>query len=130
MPVITGLLTLLTGNLQPVFAAMVIYLLPLVSSSARDGVLADLAPRTTPTPSGSLARWWVQRRRWGFYAAFSVLLALSLAFLRSALTDTWGGGDAALTVICLIPLFVILRKPPQIIAGFGRRRSVASPENS
>ncbi|MHA7144994.1 hypothetical protein ACX80U_09790 [Arthrobacter sp. TmT3-37] len=130
MPIVAGLLTLLTGTLQPVFAAMLIYLLPLISPSTRDGALANVAPVAMSAPRESSASWWARRRRWGFYAAFSVLLALSLAFLRSALTDTWGGGDAALAVLCLIPIVVIFRKPPQIVAGFGRSRSVASPGNT
>lgn len=124
IPVIAGLLTLLTGNLQPIFAAMIVYLLPLFSSSARSGVLAEVAPQNASIPTRAGAGWWARRRRWGFYAAFSVLIALGLAFLRSALTDTWGGGDAMLAVICLIPLLVILRKPPRIVSGFGRREYV------
>jgi hypothetical protein len=44
------------------------------------------------------------------------------AFLRSAITNTWGGGDILLALLCSIPLFVILRKPPHIVDGFGARK--------
>lgn len=122
MPVVAGLLTLLTGNLQPIFATMIVYLLPLFSSATRSGVLARAAPQSPQPPFRARVGWWTRRRRWGFYAAFSVLIALGLAFLRSALTDTWGGGDVLLAVICLIPLLVIVRTPPRIVDGFGQRK--------
>ncbi|WP_461190064.1 hypothetical protein [Arthrobacter sp. Z4-13] len=54
---------------------------------------------------------------------------IGLAFLRSAITNTWGGGDILLALLCSIPLFVILRKPPHVVDGFGARRSPNSASN-
>jgi hypothetical protein len=46
-----------------------------------------------------------------------MLTMVVFAFLRSAITNTWGGGYILLALLCSIPLFVILRKPPHIVDG-------------
>lgn len=120
LPVLTGLITSFGGSLAPIGAMSGIYLFPaLVSATGRKFQPGTLVIGK-PVNHGRFATWWNRRRRYGFYASFSVLIMIILALLRSALTDTWGGGDLLLALVCIVPLFVILRKPPVIVDGFGR----------
>ena len=114
LPLAAGLLTLFTGALLPV-SIMIGILVTLSLAAARDlGGPAVAVPAGDPSRSrNGVARWWYRRRRTGFYAAFSVLLMLGLMLARSALTDTWGGGDLLFAVGLAVPLFVILRPPPR-----------------
>jgi hypothetical protein len=116
-PILAGLVTLLTGSLTPISTLSVVYLVLTFAALPRLGGRLHLVPRGRPMHLGSVNRWWSIRRRWGFYASFSMLTMVVFAFLRSAITNTWGGGDILLALLCLIPLFVILRKPPHIVDG-------------
>ena len=121
-PVAAGLITLLTGNLSPIGVMGGIYLTPTISSFTGTKLRPGLMPAGKQVREGAADRWWTSRQRWGFYASFSVLIMISFAFLRSAVTDTWGGGDLLLSLMCLIPLFIIFRTPPRIVDGFGVRK--------
>lgn len=125
-PILAGLVTVLTGSLTPISTMCVVYLVPTFVVIPNVGSRLNLVPRGRTTRRGSVNRWWSIRRRWGFYASFSVLTMIGLAFLRSAITNTWGGGDILLALLCSVPLFVILRKPPYIVDGFGARPQESS----
>jgi hypothetical protein len=122
LPIFSGLITLFGGSLAPIGTMIGIYLVPIfvlwTGRRFRPGTL----PLGKPVNQGLLAQWWNSRRRYGFYVSFSVLIMISLALLRSAVTDTWGGGDFLLALVCFVPLFVILRKPPLIVDGFETRK--------
>ena len=119
MPLVAGLITFFTGSLSPVSAEIVV----LVSAYFAGGPIRHeqrfVIPPNEAVRRDGAAGWWNRRRRFGFYAAFSVLLMFALTFARSAVTDTWGSGDLMLAILLLIPLFVIFR-PPRPTASAGR----------
>ncbi|MBG6192432.1 hypothetical protein IWX64_003404 [Arthrobacter sp. CAN_A212] len=119
LPVVAGAITLASGSLQPISTATGLYLIPTIIALTGRKLNVELSAGASKADQGTFATWWNNRRRWGFYASFSVLIMIGLAFVRSAITDTWGGGDVLLAIMCLIPLFIILRKPPRIVEGFG-----------
>lgn len=113
LPLICGLLTALTGSLLPIFVQAMMFL-------TRNPGLRQTGMEHGPDPVAApgaarrngLAGWWNRRRRFGFLASLSVLLMWALAFTRSALTGTWGGGDLLMAFILIIPLIVVFRRPP------------------
>lgn len=122
LPIFTGLITLFGGSLAPIGTMIGIYLVPIFVSWPGRRLRPGTLPLGKPVNQGLLAEWWNCRRRYGFYVSFSVLIMISLALLRSAITDTWGVGDILLALICFVPVFVILRKPPLVVDGFGTRK--------
>lgn len=115
LPLAAGLLVLITGAMLPV-SIMVGILVTLSMAAPRGlGGPSIVVPAGDPSSRSGVARWWNRRRRTGFYAAFSVLAMLGLTLMRSALTDTWGGGDLLFAVGLALPLFVILRPPPRTL---------------
>jgi hypothetical protein len=127
LPILLGSIYFLTGQPSP-FTAAGCYLVIqfIVSRQTPDWALISF---NELRGTSWFARWWNRRRRFGFFASWATLLSFSSVWLRSALSGTWGGGDLMLAVLALIPVFIILRRPPAIVDGFGRsKRSLSHQE--
>ncbi|MCC9197357.1 hypothetical protein QNO08_17105 [Arthrobacter sp. zg-Y820] len=124
LPLVLGLLTAVTGSLQPIFTLTMLFLMApfLLQHSGRRFDPRTVVPATGTTRQDRVAGWWNRCRRFGFYASLSVLLMWALAFTRSALTDTWGGGDLLLAIALVIPLVVIFRRPPRTLSSTAEAR--------